>query len=124
MTLQCSLYFEEHPEKKTTTVFSLVHSVTCISTPFNIFIKLNLKEHFPPFKIQFDFETNFRSSSPSKHIMLNSSLFPQDEMRVLEAETERQKAELAKARMDEEIRQIDRQHHSALLIQRSYKGYR
>lgn len=47
-----------------------------------------------------------------------------DEMRILEAETDRQKAELAKARMDEEIRQIDRQHHSALLIQRSYKGYR
>ena len=45
-------------------------------------------------------------------------------MRVLEVETERQKAELAKARMDEEIRQIDKQHHSALSIQRVYRGYR
>ena len=45
-------------------------------------------------------------------------------MRVLEVETERQKAELAKARMDEEIRKMDKQHHSALTIQRTYRGYR
>ena len=45
-------------------------------------------------------------------------------MKQLTAETERQKKELEETRRDEENRQLHRQQKSALVIQKTYRGYR